>query len=114
DPRLMVTIASYDPSENSTTVYQDVPWPHAETVIYPRKYTHDGLGLATESQGSVELSEINYRLMRYADVLLMYAEALNELGRTSEAYPYIQMVRDRANLPDLEAVRPNIDRKSVV
>lgn len=113
DPRLMVTIASYEPTENSTTVYNGVPWPHAETAIYPRKYTHDGLGFATESQGSVELSEINYRLMRYADVLLMYAEALNELGRTSEAYPYIQMVRDRANLPDLSDVKPNMSQQQM-
>jgi len=108
DPRLLSTIASYEPSENSTTVYANVPWPHAENAIYPRKYTHDGFGFATESQGSVELSDINYRLMRYSDVLLMYAEALNEQGQTSNAYSYIQQVRDRANLPNLNIVKPNM------
>ena len=113
DPRLLVTIASYEPTENSTTVYDGVEWPHAEDAIYPRKYTHDGLGFATESQGGVELSEINYRLMRYADVLLMYAEALNETGRTSDAYTYIQQVRDRANLPDLATVKPNMSQQQM-
>lgn len=37
---------------------------------------------------------INIPLMRYANVLLMKAEALNELGRTSEALPLINEVRD--------------------
>ncbi len=46
--------------------------------------------------------------MRYADVLLMYAEVLNEQGQTQEAYNYVQMVRDRVNLPDLETVKPNM------
>jgi len=110
DPRLLVTIASYEPEANSTEVYGGVAWPHAEDAIYPRKYTHDGLGFSTESQGSVELSDINYRLMRYADVLLMYAEALNELNRTAESYEYIQEVRDRAGLPDLATTKPNLSQ----
>lgn len=36
---------------------------------------------------------VNVVLMRYADVLLMYAEALNELGATSQAIPIINNVR---------------------
>ncbi len=113
DPRLLVTLASYEPQVNSTTVYNGTPWPHAEDAIYPRKYTHDGFGFSTESQGRVELSDINYRLMRYADVLLMYAEALNESGQTPEAYQYIQQVRDRANLPDLSTVMPNMSQEQM-
>ncbi|REG96451.1 RagB/SusD family nutrient uptake outer membrane protein [Flavobacterium aquicola] len=113
DPRLLTTIASYEPSENSTTVYAGVPWPHSTTAIYPRKYTHDGFGLATESQGSVELSDINYRLMRYSDVLLMYAEALNEQNLTANAYNYIQQVRNRAKLPDLSTVKPNMTQEQM-
>jgi len=108
DPRLLVSIASYEPSENSTTVYNGAPWQNPLDAIYPRKYTHDGFGVSTESQGGVEYSEINYRLMRYADVLLMYAEALNELGQTAQAYDYIQQVRDRANLPDLHVTKPGM------
>ncbi|MEO6820260.1 MAG: RagB/SusD family nutrient uptake outer membrane protein [Ginsengibacter sp.] len=38
----------------------------------------------------------DYPVMRYADVLLMYAEASNELGNTSTALQYINMVRKRA------------------
>jgi starch-binding outer membrane protein, SusD/RagB family len=48
-------------------------------------------------------SGVNERLMRYADVLLMYAEAQNKLGNRAVAAQYIQEVRDRAQLPDREA-----------
>ncbi|MDL2244675.1 RagB/SusD family nutrient uptake outer membrane protein [Parabacteroides sp. OttesenSCG-928-J18] len=41
----------------------------------------------------------NIILMRYTNVLLMKAEALNELGRTSEAIPLINQVRARADMP---------------
>ncbi len=41
--------------------------------------------------------------MRYADVLLMYAETRNELGDQATAARYIQMVRNRARLPNREA-----------
>ncbi len=37
----------------------------------------------------------NFPVTRYADVLLMYAEALNENGKTSEACTYLNMVRRR-------------------
>src|SRR2546430_8831828 len=38
---------------------------------------------------------INFRVIRYADVLLMEAEALNELGRTAEAYPLVDRSEER-------------------
>ena len=52
----------------------------------------------------------NWRFIRYADVLLMYAETLNELGRTSEAYPHVDRVRQRAGLPALSAVKPGLSQ----
>jgi len=39
---------------------------------------------------------VNYPVLRYADVLLMLAEALNEQGKTAEAIPYVNEVRNRA------------------
>ena len=50
----------------------------------------------------------NYRLIRYADVLLMYAECLNGLGRTAEAYPFVDRVRQRAGLATLTAAKPGL------
>jgi len=45
----------------------------------------------------------NLPVIRYADVLLMYAEVLNELGRTADALPYVQQVRNRAGLTNILA-----------
>ncbi|RIV17592.1 RagB/SusD family nutrient uptake outer membrane protein [Fibrisoma montanum] len=43
-------------------------------------------------------SEDNWYVLRYADILLLYAEALNETGRTAEALPLLNRVRQRARL----------------
>lgn len=61
----------------------------------------------------------NIPLMRYANVLLMKAEALNELGRTAEAIPLIDEVRARADMPGMkgtsqEAVRAQIEHERIL
>ena len=38
----------------------------------------------------------NYPVIRYADVILMYAEALNQNGKTAEACKYLNMTRRRS------------------
>jgi hypothetical protein len=50
-----------------------------------------------QSQGSDD----NWPVIRYADVLLMYAEALNEISFESNglAFTYLNMIRSRAGLP---------------
>lgn len=58
-------------------------------------------------------SRANWKVIRYADVLLMLAEALNENGKTSEALVYSNRVRTRAGLPgyttlNVTEVRENI------
>jgi len=50
----------------------------------------------------------NWRYIRYADVLLMYAECLNHEGRTAEAYGFVDRVRQRAGLPLLSDVMPGL------
>ena len=46
-----------------------------------------------------QTSGINMKLIRYADVLLMMAEAANELSDQNGAIGYINEVRERAGLP---------------
>jgi hypothetical protein len=110
DPRLIATIASYEPADQDT-MYYGTGWltrNYDVNAMYIRKYTNDGTpGYTTELAGD-PISGINFRVLRYADILLMYAEALNELNRTNEAYPYIQQVRNRANLPDLATTKPGL------
>lgn len=45
-------------------------------------------------------SDLNFPVIRYADVLLMIAEAINEQGRPADAAPYVEEVRNRAGLFD--------------
>jgi hypothetical protein len=52
----------------------------------------------------------NWRYIRYADVLLMYAEALNETGSTAEAYQYVDRVRERVGLEKLSDVMPGLSK----
>jgi len=73
--------------------------------LFCRKYQNDDNGFPDEFDWR---SGINERIMRYADVLLMYAECLNELGQTAAAYPYIQQVRGRVQLPNLATVKPGL------
>src|SRR5690606_40858776 len=55
----------------------------------------------------------NWPVYRYADVLLMLAEALNEEGRTGEAYEYINAVRIRAGLETLSGLNQIAFRQAV-
>jgi len=43
-------------------------------------------------------SKANWKVFRYADVILMYAEALNENGKTTDALTWLNMVRTRAGM----------------
>ena len=42
----------------------------------------------------------NRRIIRYADIILMHAEALNENGKSSEALGFLNQIRSRANMDE--------------
>lgn len=46
-------------------------------------------------------SDNNFPLVRYSDMLLLYAEALNEVGRITDAIKYVNMVRARVGMPNI-------------
>ena len=50
---------------------------------------------------NIDKIPLDHRILRYADVLLMYAEACNELGQDSEAQNALNEVRGRVGLPDV-------------
>jgi hypothetical protein len=58
---------------------------------------HNGTGYVQWKNGGKDMI-----IIRYADILLLYAEALNENGKTSEAHQYVNIVRARSNMNDLE------------
>lgn len=99
DPRLYATMFYNRPG---MTVY-GVPFEEAYasdlSQVFWRKYESDTPG----GHEHDARSDINIRVMRYADILLMYAETRNELGDQAAAARFVQMVRNRAGLPDREA-----------
>lgn len=48
-------------------------------------------------------TDTNIRYLRYAEILLIKAEAMNELGQTSAAIPFLNQVRTRADVPNTTA-----------
>lgn len=70
---------------------------YGETGPMPIKY----LDLGSADGGAEEPDVV---LLRYADILLSSAEAINEVsGPTAEAYGYVNQVRARAKVPPLTA-----------
>ena len=110
DPRLDVTLYHNKPGlklygKLFSDVYANSP--NDLNDVFCAKY-ENGDGTYPDEFSLIWRSAINQRLMRYADILLMYAECLNEAGQTSLAYTYIQMVRSRVGLADLATVKPNL------
>jgi starch-binding outer membrane protein, SusD/RagB family len=74
-------------------------------TVYWRKFLDDAT-----MNGEVFHSGNNYRFIRYADVLLLYAEALNALNQTTQAYAFVDKVRQRAGLKTLSSVMPGLSQ----
>lgn len=113
DPRLEATMFY---NHSGETVYGDdfqevyeSQISNGQNPIYWRKYQTDIPGTTEGTTGN----GLNIRAMRYADVLLMYAETQNELGNQGAAAEYIQTVRDRANLPDRETEFANMSQEQM-
>jgi starch-binding outer membrane protein, SusD/RagB family len=86
----------YDPA-NSTTGY------NVRKFLVPRSVA-----------GSYDESPLNFPVLRFAEVLLMKAEALNELGRTSEAAVPLNRVRHRAGLGAVGTLSQTAFRRAVL
>lgn len=61
---------------------------------YPGKWRREWMPIGFINPNNVN---VNYCPLRYADVVLMAAEAYNELGQSSEAWQLLNSVRQRAN-----------------
>lgn len=111
DPRLDATIF-YNKPGGMKLYGQDFATKYAANAadlndIFCRKYQNSDGNYPDEYDWR---SGINERLLRYADILLMYAECLNETGDTQGAYTYIQMVRNRVGLPELSIAKPGLSQ----
>ena len=117
--------ASVDPRLDHTIGRRGIPYldwgPHPGAIwirdqahggpYSPKKYSYYKEGVGSENDGSSwtpGYTTVNYDVIRYADVLLMAAEAEIELTNLSRAMELINVVRERAkNSPVLNAAKNN-------
>ncbi|VBB48709.1 RagB/SusD family protein [uncultured Paludibacter sp.] len=105
---------SGDKRKDVTVFYEGCPT--FDGMDYKKSYSSTGYNLrkflVTKAvSASYDNSPLNFPVLRYADVLLMKAEALNELGKTSEAQlpstdanATLNKVRARAGLADVSGL----------
>ena len=93
-------VGIYDPRLDYTVGRDTMPWFNnfnfdktwsPSTGYLTRKHQQSLLEVTNKSDGN-----LNYAAIRYADVLLWYAEALNELGQSTEALIPLNRIRKRA------------------
>lgn len=111
DPRKEATIIYLNEVLDGITIVGDANTPDetrnssgdlVEMEVYNQKVWTPGTNVPSQF-------DYNRRLIRYADVLLMAAEALNHNGKDTQALEYVNMVRERARggndtiLPDISA-----------
>ena len=104
---------SYNPSDELFTVFEDHDlrkdvtcargWIHSVTGEY-YEIPANAIGAKSFTKKYIAAlprsgdSPANWKVVRYADVLLMLGEALNENNKTLEALTYINQVRTRAGV----------------
>lgn len=81
------------------------------TGYYCKKYVHN-----IRFDGTISNQRVACPIFRYAEILLNAAEALNEAGQTSQAYTYVNEVRERVGMPaysgmDQTALRERIQNE---
>ncbi len=75
-------------------------------VPYIKKFLHPHSILGRPNE--------NWPILRYADVLLMLAEAINEESGPADAYTYVNQVRQRADLDPLSGLTQDSFRDAVL
>jgi hypothetical protein len=116
DPRLEATIYFY--RGDTTRVYNRTwaQWRATRTEyndttrIFFKKYGEYYLG----SNDQTWESQINPKVLRYADVLLMYAEALNEQGQPGAAAEFVNRVRARVRLRPVAATLSQAQMRAAI
>lgn len=114
------------PSQNLADAYEPGDVRRAATIIFRGSTLYDGTVIASTVSNPMynykayssafsnqEFTDTNLRYLRYAEVILMKAEALNELGQTSAAIPLINQIRHRAGLGDTPALAQTDVRKAI-
>lgn len=115
DTRRAGTIIFINPTvagaSTGTVLWDGFRIPSQDSVENPRynyKAYHSPIAESPQLTGSKDNKPKNIRIMRYAEVLLIYAEAAAMLGNSGEATAKLNMVRSRAGLAASTGTQANI------
>ena len=89
------------------------PIPQIDSV-FTRKYA--GMDIGTRDEVDFLGTNVgnNWRIIRYSDVLLMLAEAKNELNKVSDAEGLVNQVRDRAMVDPISGLGQDAMRQAII
>lgn len=93
DSRRDVMVCTHSYTWNSETYSHKMVEQKNRKNWYPGKWRREWMPIGYADPNS---TSVNYCMLRYADVVLMAAEAYNELGETSVAWELLNSVRNRA------------------
>jgi len=117
DKRKAVTVFSDGDTYEPGGTYKN-PDDGSRVYRYKKSISYTGHNVRKYLTGLVNSfgtdSPMNTPVLRYADVLLMHAEALNELGQTSLAESSLNQVRERAGLPPVSGLDKDAFREKVL
>ncbi|MFC4141312.1 RagB/SusD family nutrient uptake outer membrane protein [Pedobacter mendelii] len=82
---------TFEPGDNRLNTAIGVYSAGTLVYYYAKKFVYQSVGANSEGDN-------DWPILRYADVVLLYAEALNENGKTPEALTQLNLVRTRSNL----------------
>ena len=111
DASIAVTKGKYDinsyfiPDSVASVLNPSTPGEVSKNFI--RKYFHPPYGTIIDN------TDQDWYVYRYADVLLMLAESLNEQNMSGAALPYLNQVRERAGLPDVTITDQSLLRDTI-
>ncbi len=107
-------VSSYepgDPRREATVIYEGEVLPDGQTIVQKNpdiiNARYNQKAWVPPHPGLQDNGPGNIRILRYADILLIAAEALNENGKPAQALQYLNQVRKRARgtnnfiLPDV-------------
>ncbi|MCW2118820.1 RagB/SusD family nutrient uptake outer membrane protein [Flavobacterium sp. 7A] len=106
-------------------MYASIVWNYPGAVFYTKPFSGFTLQFGFNSMikkyqnwkdknEGIKISEINEKALRFADILLLQAEALTMQNKVTEAYPFINRIRSRANLVPLTIGKTKDDMMSEI
>jgi hypothetical protein len=106
-----------DKRKDQTILYSGCP--DFDGKVYQSSYSVTGYNLRKflvpkSISPDYDTNPEDFPVLRYADVLLMQAEAENELNQTTEAETPLNLVRERAGLPDVHNLSKDAMREKIL